>query len=375
MTLRLALLFFLTLLISCREPYRPPIILDQSNLLVVDAFVDGTDKSCTVVLSRSQEVSDTRPRTMEKNAKVQLEDSNGNIYSLTETTEGNYSVSDVIINTQIKYQLKIKLENGKSYQSEFIEIKNTPPIDNVTWKATGQGLQFYVSTHDDESKSLYYQYRFVATWEYVSPLYSTYVAQNGVAVPRTDNIYHCWATAPSSAISIATSVKLSEDIISNFPFVLLAQPPQQFLMRYSMLVKQNVLTLEAYNYWKQLQKNTEKLGTLFDPQPSQVLSNVQNIDNKDEPVLGYFSAGITTEKRIFIDFDELPRGWSSGDGKCKAASDRDTILVSDLKGFGGYLITPLYAGPSPYAFLYSSTAACVDCRVFGGGTTTKPDFW
>jgi hypothetical protein len=371
------LIFFLILLAGCREPYQPPTILAQSNLMVVDAFLDGTNATCTVVLSRSQNVSDSETKPMEKKATVQLEDSDGNVYVFKETSDGNYNVSGITIDTQMKYKLKIKTEAGKSYASDLVEIKNTPPIDSVTWKATEPGLQFYISTHDDEKKSIYYQYRFVETWEYVAPLYSAWEIVNGVAVPRSNDIYHCWSTAPSTEISIATSVKLSEDVISNFPFYLIAKPSEKYLIRYSILVKQNVLTVEAYNYWQQLRKDTEKIGTLFDPQPSQILSNVQNVDNADEPVLGYFNAGMTTEKRIFVSGYDMPRGWffSPDGGKCQADSQGDTIKVGALRGFSGLLINGLYdGGTSPYAFIFTPTLSCADCRT-AGGTTTKPDFW
>jgi hypothetical protein len=368
----ITLIFFFIVLGSCREPYQPPTILAQSNLLVVDAFLDGTNATCTVVLSRSQNVSDSKTKPMEKKATVQLEDSDGNVYTLKETSDGNYSASSITIDTQLKYQLKIKTEAGATYQSDFVEIKKTPPIDDLTWKATEPGIQFYVSTHDDEKKSIYYQYRFVETWEYDAAFPSNFEFQNGVPVPRADDIYHCWSTAPSSAISIATSVKLSDDVISNFPFYLIARPSEKYLIRYSILVKQNVLTAEAYNYWQQLQKNTEKIGTLFDPQPSQILSNIQNVNNESEPVLGYFNAGMTTEKRIFISITDLPSGWFFRETQCQA----DTVLNADLSHhLTDILIGGLYQGEStvPYGYSYTS-ASCGDCRL-SGGTTTKPDFW
>jgi len=362
---------FCFLLGSCREAYQPPVILAQSNLLVIDAFLDGSDESCTVVLSRSQDVSDSNTPPKEKGANVQLIDSQGTAYTLKEISDGNYNVSNITIDTQLKYQLTIQTEAGKSYQSDYVEIKNTPPIDSVTWQATGRGIQFYVNTHDDEKKSIYYQYRFVETWAYTSAYPSNFEVIDGVAVVRTDDIYHCWSTAPSTAISIATSAKLSNDVISNFPFYLIPKPSKKYLIRYSILVKQNVLTSEAYRYWQQLQKNTEKIGTLFDPQPSQTKSNIQNVDNKDEPVLGYFNAGITTEQRIFISFSELPPGWFFTDMECPL----DTVLNASLGHTAGdILVYALYGnGTRPFGYLYT-TAACGDCRL-AGGTTTKPDFW
>jgi hypothetical protein len=366
------LLIYSLLLTGCREAYQPPVISAQSNLLVVDAFLDGSNGSCTVVLSRSQDVSDSNGPPKEKKANVQLEDTEGNVYVLQEASDGNYMVSNISINTQIKYRLSIKTETGKSYQSDYVEIKKSPPRDTLTWKATDRGLQFYISTHDDEKKSIYYQYRFVETWAYLAAFPSNYEIKNGVAVVRTDDIYHCWATSPSTEISIATSVKLSEDIISDFPFHLIPKPSEKYLIRYSILVKQSTLTSEAYNYWQQLEKNTEKIGTLFDPQPSQIQSNIQNVNNPDEPVLGYFNAGFTTEKRIFVSVSELPPNWYFTNTQCQA----DTVLNANLAGvIGDILISGLYRGAdlNPYGYSYTTTS-CGDCRT-AGGTTTKPDFW
>src|SRR6478609_10071074 len=364
--------YSLILLSSCREPYQPPVAKAQSTFLVVDAFLDGTEKSCTVVLSRSQDVSDTDTEPMEKKANIQLKDSNGNTYTLAEISDGNYSVSNVTIDTQLKYQLSIKTEEGKKYQSDFVEIKNTPAIDDVTWKENDQGLQFYVSTHDDEKKSIYYQYRYIETWAYVAPIESSFEIIDGAVHVRIHDIYHCWRTVSSANISITTSVKLSEDIISNFPFYLIEKPSQKLLMRYSILVKQYTVTAEAYNYWKQLQKNTEKLGTLFDPQPSQILSNVQNIDNVDEPILGYFSAGITTSKRIFVDASELKGNYYPRyPVKCML----DSIKMASVVSSGLILINPYFKGGTIPAGYWCTTVACGDCRQSGGGTTTKPDFW
>jgi hypothetical protein len=368
----LILIFFLIILDNCREPYQPPVAKAQSNLLVVDAFLDGTEKSCTVVLSRSQDISDTDTVTMERNAKIQLADSKGNIYVLTEMKDGNYSVSSVTIDTQMKYQLRIQTKE-KKYQSNFVDIKNTPPIDDITWEENDQGLQFYVSTHDDEKKSIYYQYRYVETWAYVAPLESGFEIIDGALHVRIHDIYHCWRTVSSANISIATSVKLSEDIISNFPFYLIEKPSQKLLMRYSILVKQNTVTVDEYNYWKQLQKNTEKLGTLFDPQPSQILSNVQNVDNPDEPVLGYFSAGITTSKRIFVNASDLKGNYYS---RYPVKCALDSVPIENLASSGLLLIQPYYKKTliAPDGYL-GTTVFCADCRQYGGGTLTKPDFW
>src|SRR5665213_1574972 len=76
-----------------------------------------------------------------------------------------------------------------------------------------------------------------------------------------------------------------------------------------MLVRQYPLSLEAYNYWLTVQKNSQSLGGLFDLQPSQVTGNIHGITNPKDPVLGYVAASSEQEQRLFISNKSL--GWKS----------------------------------------------------------------
>jgi hypothetical protein len=42
-------------------------------------------------------------------------------------------------------------------------------------------------------------------------------------------------------------------------------------VRYSINVRQYGLTKEAYNYWQIIQKSSQQSGSIFDPQPAQVI--------------------------------------------------------------------------------------------------------
>ncbi|MEK6782310.1 MAG: hypothetical protein AABY93_11415 [Bacteroidota bacterium] len=54
---RFSLALFL-LVLSCIEPYDPYVDQETPNMLVVDGFVNATDHSATVRLSRTQPISD-----------------------------------------------------------------------------------------------------------------------------------------------------------------------------------------------------------------------------------------------------------------------------------------------------------------------------
>jgi len=160
------------------------------------------------------------------------------------------------------------------------------------------------------------------------------------------------------------------------PIQYIEQHDERIRLKYSILVKQYGVTKEAYDYWLQLQQNTESLGTLFDPQPSQLTGNIKCSSDLSEPVLGFFSAGTTSEKRIFISSDYLPRvrKYVTSFDNCSA----DTLQVRNIPGIGNlsnvYLLDPLPPGPgTPTAYSYTN-ASCADCRS-AGGTIAPPPFW
>jgi hypothetical protein len=83
---------------------------------------------------------------------------------------------------------------------------------------------------------------------------------------------------------------------------------QQLSVLYSIFVRQYALTEDGYNFLSLMQSNTESLGTIFDPQPSQLKGNIQCLTNPNEPVVGYVSAGTVQQQRIFISRNQLPPG-------------------------------------------------------------------
>src|SRR6202012_4114028 len=76
--------------------------------------------------------------------------------------------------------------------------------------------------------------------------------------------------------------------------------------KYSIIVRQYALTQEAYNFYQNIKKNTEQLGSIFDAQPSQLSGNIHNVTNPNEPVVGYVTVSTVQSKRIFIAHESLP---------------------------------------------------------------------
>lgn len=368
--------FIFILLAGCIEPFTPPVVVQSNSLLVVDGFINVNGKS-TIILNRTQNLLETSTTPPETGAAVSLQDENGNASIFTEEKPGLYSLSPRSYSTS-KYKLSIKTKDAIEYESDYVMLKNSPLIDSVTWKITSEkGVQVYVNTHDPENKTLYYRWTYEETWLYTSAFQSAYVYNYEIKKPilRTDNIFQCWNTHRSDKIHVATSNNLKTDVISQFPLVLIGRLEEKTRYKYSILVNQFALSKDAFDYWQQLEKTTEDLGTIFSPQPSQVIGNIKCLTNPNEIVLGFFAGGVVTEKRIFIASDNLPR--PSTYTTTYVNCEESLLRINDLSRFSGpYLLTSQVLdgfGPNLLGYNYS-TYQCTDCRL-AGGTTTKPDFW
>ncbi|MBK5280169.1 MAG: DUF4249 domain-containing protein, partial [Bacteroidia bacterium] len=297
--------FVFILVIGCIDPYEPPHINQGDAILGIDGFINTNGKS-RITLTRSQNLLDTADLQFESNAFVSIEDENGNLSFLKEEEPGKYGLEAKSFN-DLKYRLHIRTTDSNEYVSDFVALKNSPAIDSISWDInTEKGVQIYINTHDAENKTQYYRWTFEETWQYTSAFVSTFIFENHTAVLRKDDIYTCWKTHASDKILAGSSTNLLQDIIVGFPIASIEQKAEKTRYKYSILVKQFALSVEAFEYWEQLKKTTEDLGTIFGPLPSRVLGNIRCLTEPNQPVLGFISGGTVTEKRIFISSINLP---------------------------------------------------------------------
>lgn len=378
---------------SCRKPYNPKPITTTINYLVVEGAINTTD-STIIKLSRTVPLSSKAGSTPELGASVTILSSAGSNYSLFETGKGFYKSPILNLDPSAKYALKIMTIDGKVYQSDFVPVKNSPPIDSVYYKTantSNPGLHIFADTHDPSNNTRYYRWDFNDTYLYHSAFYSgLYLSQipQDTVLPRNpaNQIYQCWRSDTSTNILINSSAKLAKDVISENEIYFIPSTSEQISDRYSILVKQYALTPDAYNYFQELKKNTEQLGSIFDAQPSELPGNIHCVTNPSEPVLGYMTAGSPSEKRVFIDNRVLP-AWLAITPYtgCKL----DTDLYAQPVGFSiqNYVQAFIYSSmETPISTIVSSppalpktlgytasTPVCVDCTL--RGTNQRPSFW
>jgi Domain of unknown function (DUF4249) len=362
---------------SCKEKYELPATANNNPQLVVEGYLNSGSDLTTIRLSRTINLKDTGTSDPETGATVTVEAENGGSTPLFSNNNGEY-VNYLNLNNNVRYRLRINTFGGGEYLSDFVPVVSTPPIDSISWKKKEDGLekgvQLYVSTHDPLNKTRYYRWEYNETWEFHSYFFSGYTYVNGSFIVRPDptKVSVCWNSDVSTRIITGSSAKQGQDIISLMPISLIPIGSPKVLVRYSMEVKQYALTQEGYNYWDILRKNTEKLGTLFDPQPSRLFSNIHGITNPNEEVIGFLSAGSFAKKRIFINNAEvLPWPYFSD---CAPATKVFPDRYESF--FGSGRLIPTTEILSPFGFIIGYNGGeprCVDCTLTG--TNVRPFFW
>ncbi|MFD1255232.1 DUF4249 domain-containing protein [Mucilaginibacter terrae] len=371
-------------MVNCKEVYSPPEVNVNTNWLVVEGIINTGADSTIFKLSRTVKLTSASTLKPELKAIVTVESNANNIYTLTEKGGGVYFALPLGLDPAKQYRVRIKTTDNKQYLSDFVETKLTPAIDDITFKADDSNLKIYNSTHDDSNKARYYKFDYTETYEFHSPI-PTYLKSDGKdIVPRVgaaENITICWRTIESTSVGLASTVKLTKDVVNDNLLTTIPSASERVSVMYSVLLKQYALTKDAFEFWQTLKKNTEQVGSIFDAQPSALKSNIHPVNNSTEVVIGYISACNVTTKRIFISTAQLPAIYSKSRLICAPDTFRFVNPVTKVNEVSTFLI-PKLAIPSfeltnPFTGTLigylGSSGNCIDCTL--RGSNRKPSFW
>lgn len=374
--------------IGCKEKYDSPIVSPATGYLVIEGVVNSGQGATSIRLSRTTPL-DNRAVQFEKGARVTVEGQDKAVYTLTESGFGQYNADNLSLKNNVKYRLNIQTSNGKTYQSDYVAVKNNPPIDSISWVRNTEGVQMYINTHDPTNNTLYYQWAFEETWEIHSDFqtfitYEVKMSPNGIktytAIWRDPSNpqyfdstqYYCWKTAASTDILIGSTAKLKDDVV-NLPLGFIPKKSIKLNVLYSINVKQYSLTPEGYAFLEIMKKNTEQTGSIFDAQPSGMVGNIHNVADATEPVIGYLTICPIQEKRIFIKTKEVPDwGYVSICNELTFKNNSNTIRDQAFNYIPTNVVPHLAPFPAIPSF-YAAPVECVDCRL--SASNTKPSFW
>jgi hypothetical protein len=377
-------LLALVFLSACVERYFPNDLYLKKDLLVINAHITDEPGTQTIEISRSAhpEQPSFNP---ELGCYVILLREDGESREFRDDAQPGYYTADLdpdFLRPGILFQVQVVTADGNEYHSDFDKIRPAPPIDSIYYeveymtydvaKDPVPGIRFYIDfTYDDEVYE-YLRWELTETYEFHNPYTEAFIMINRWTtrpLPEEDNPRICYITRALPAThSLSTNDLEFGSFQQAFDFVPNDQMEQKLLFKYSLLVRQYSLGPEAYYYWEELGKNSQEQGVIFTKQPALIKSNICNIADENEKVLGFFTMSGVQEARGIA--SDVPGPRKPDPYYCLPVDKGPG--TSQPTSFPAFFARATYDGATVYEEV---SHHCVDCREYRGSTNIKPDYW
>ncbi len=379
----------------CISPYDAKIDPLDNHIVVIEGDItpnDTTKIKISLTRNLDQLADEKGPIT---NAFIWVEDEVGNRYvgyGAYVNFESYYIIPPFNYNINSKYKLCVNISTNAqgiwgggevtqySYETDFLELLTAPPIESIVYETNedNSAVTFFVNSNDPSNNTKFYKWSFREDWEFKS-LYMSYhqydpILKTVVPITYGNDRHICWSFKESSSILIFNTEALSEDRVYMQPLVSMGKTDLRTSRLYSMNLKQMAISKEAYKFWDNLKKNSEEIGGIFDPQPSEVSGNIKCTSHPEKRAIGYISAGIPSYKRVYAIGKEI--GIYKHPGNCgeMVITNKENPLTDEWMYLMGYDIIGIDLDfDTGEVEKYWTAIQCVDCRLFG--TKVKPSYW
>ena len=378
---------------ACVERYYPKDDELKTGTLVINAHL--TDEPGHQLIEISRSVTLLYPSSDPVSGGfAELIREDGEYREFSEERQGYYGsdLEENFLQSGMSFMIHVITPDGQEYESAFDRLRPLPAIDSLYYEvetnsfAYGSdpvgGIRFYLDFAYDDEDYEYIRWDLTETYEFHNSVDLEYyfldLDHRIKPVPDSSIYYICYITNELFQIHSMSlgSLDFGHYVKKPFSFVPNYEQEQKLHHKYSLLVRQYSLGEEAFYYWNELKKNSQEQGSLFNSQPALLKSNIRNVNDENEYVLGFFSMAGMVEKRAFaIEPDGLDR--SPYINHCYPRQHPPGINEV-LFVVGGYY----RADPSPTYFtkwlsapIVRMNKACVDCREYKNSTDIKPDFW
>ena len=371
---------------GCIERYYPGADDVFKGTLVINAHLSNISGNQTIQISRSDGL--LYPEFIpEESCMVEVEREDGAVVSFSELTPGYYTADlpSSFMNYGKHYMLRVLTSDGSMYLSEYSELHSTTEIDSIYYELESyqttdpevsiEGIRFYMDFRINPDSSEFMRWELIETYEFHNPDYSGYIySYDRVLKPIPDNLSdrQCWIVGHVNSIFSLDAANMSDESYTYMPLHFVSNETQRLSYGYSLLVRQHSLDAPSFRYWDELKKNSSTQSGLYDRLPSITPSNIRNVDDPEERILGFFGVSGVSEKRVFV---KDVQGVEKYD-------IRFCFPLPDLPRFR-YLLPqdlPVYASragdPDTGEFRFGETVQeCLDCRIRKGSLGDPPEYW
>lgn len=303
-------LLILTSLTACIEEFNAELPDSETRLLVVEGSIVG-NQTCPFYLSHTFSLSDSTKYISDNyisNANICVKGSDGTTFAGKFVEPGCYEVAVGDLKLDVSYSLEIDVD-GEHYSSAARQPLITPAIDSLSYAQPREDLQVDIMvtlTKDsriDNSQTQYYSWSYDEWWEIITPFHTVWQYKpvtNEIVYsdPKTHRGFH---HEPGTSRVIGSNVDYKEGHISGFRLYSRNNCGNQFEYLYYTRVTQKSISVEEYEYEKLKNLQSEEMGGLFTPQPSELPTNITCTTNSSLKAIGFVGVCANVSKsHIYI---------------------------------------------------------------------------
>lgn len=380
----LAFTLLIVLTVSCIDEIKIDLGDTYETLLVVDGGITNEAPPYTVKLSWSSRLEYLPKFVPIENCNVEIMDDFGNIEVLEEKDKGIYVSSESGLQGMPgrSYKIRILLADGKQYESDFERMEEPIEIDSVYFENEFiyddelqhnlNGIRFYLDTKESNLEEAYFLWKLYGTYEYNANYFIKYMFDGSMhPFEQFDSLYTCYRNYTIPEIFTEQTANLSGNAIENYPLHYVDTEDKRLSIRYSLLVKQHIVSREAYEFWNHLREQENNSGSIYSVLPFQLVGNVFCTDDPTEPVLGYFNVSSVNSRRIFVNRPtDLEFYYQT---ECPLITEDIYTVLWLWKDQWPLYLPASYIGTFQTPVLTGSQQ-CVDCTE-SGGVLEIPEFW
>ena len=300
-------------------------------------------------------------------------------------TTGPWTFDTSTLREDQRYRLHIETftEDGKAantFETDWLTPCPAPQIDALSYSLQEEYEELWIGLSMHCHGSHYFRWSFTETWEYHSDVNSwlEYLPRlRKVDWYKGTNMFFCWSNVENGKIHIFSTVNQVEDRFEELAFHTIPLDDRRLQILYRLRLRLEALSEDAYNYWNNIQQNSEEQGSIFSPTPSEMAGNVHCITDPSVQVMGYINAAVPAETEMYYDnmihqYYRAPRAFELYPTKV-SANRPDSMALMYSSFFLPYEEVYEGIGTAPSHYMWGSSR-CIDCRELGG-TKDKPADW
>ncbi|QHL87372.1 DUF4249 family protein [Nibribacter ruber] len=260
-----------------------------------------------------------------KNATVTIQDELGNIEVLSQYQFGIYrtraGASGIRGRVGGTYTLTVNLQDGRTYASKAEVMPAVPALASVKSayvektviendnELPDDRFELTAQFQDAAGERNFYRWDWTGVYEVATQPweYTETDIRTGRLVSKPKSCCTtCWVKDTVSAIRVSDDRLFNGNFVQSQQVATIPVTPQTLNIRYRVEIRQYSLSETAYDYWRVMEMQTAKTGSVLDPPPANAKSNLYNVNDPEEMVIGYFGASAVSRQVVNLNRSDVP---------------------------------------------------------------------